>query len=408
MSSSALESSGSKKRAAVSPLKTDEESIASNANQHKLRRLADEDGADGGEGYSDQKPSANPHRDLDAAFQRKSQALADIEAAQQRLKDSLVDIEKARQDIRSRGEAEFDSLLIVGNDSISHLLTFFGVKGLCRLEMVCKAFKRQSSEAWKVLDKVMGQHNRSMSDCPKTRCVRHRRGSDYAQKMEELAGSHRFVQKSRYHEDPDEWDAFRISTLDYCDKFKEYAFGHHWSNGAVTCDFPDYMAMVDSSDKELFVQIRAEGVVLLQGILPLRRLKFSFDLDLSRAKCPRWTEMEKLLSLRREGKESTKNKTMWDTTVEAVLTTLRYSAIITLVSFSKGHEPHLVAAIDDFQDDDDFEEDQDWVTKVLGIMPRKPHNEAEGALVAVREVAFGWYRTKDVIGFCLSDSDFFL
>ena len=46
------------------------------------------------------------------------------EAAEQRLRECTADGEKARQDIRARGEAELDSLLVVGNDSVSHMLCY--------------------------------------------------------------------------------------------------------------------------------------------------------------------------------------------------------------------------------------------------------------------------------------------
>ena len=146
------------------------------SSKHKRMRLEDINDDD-----HDRKPSANPHGDLDLAFERRAQALMDIEAAKLRLEVSEDDIEKARQDIRARGEAEFDSLLVVGNDSVSHILCYVDVKQLCLCEMTCKAFHRLSGGGWKALDKMTGP-NKSTVDSPKSRCVRYVRASEYAKK----------------------------------------------------------------------------------------------------------------------------------------------------------------------------------------------------------------------------------
>ena len=407
MSSSGPLSSGSKKRAAVSTSEADEE--ASSSNQHKLRRLADARiDTDAGNGDDQSKPSADPHHDLDLAHQRRSQALADIEAAQQRLNDSLSDIEKARQDIRSRGEAEFDSLLVVGNDSISHLLRFFGAKELCRLEMVCASFKRQSSEAWKALDKAMGQHNRSMSDCPKTRCVRYVRGSEYAQKMEMLASRHRWGDYRRYHEDPGDFETVpQLSTLDSCGLFISKAFGCSFGFDA-TCDFPNMLSQPTGGNTyELFLRLSEAGVVLLEGIFPLRytgQFPIVYPcLDMALARCQDWPDFERLLTLYRSDGESLKEAIL-DEHSRPVEEALKKTVTMTLTTFSEAQEPHLVASIDEFVSDDELEHDDGdpWLGKVLGQIPMKPHDVAEHRIIESLDIQYGWSKTKDILGFRFS------
>ena len=75
-------------------------------------------------GDDDQKPSADPHEDFELALQWRAQTLAELEearerhrrleeATEQRLTKCTMEEEAARRDIRSRGEAEFDSLFVV-------------------------------------------------------------------------------------------------------------------------------------------------------------------------------------------------------------------------------------------------------------------------------------------------------
>ena len=83
-------------------------------------------------------------------------------------------------------------MLIVGNDSISLILCNLQPKELCRSELVCKMFKRQSIESWKLHDKKIRVNKSIVSHDPKTRFLRFFRSSEYAKPIESVAEVHDF------------------------------------------------------------------------------------------------------------------------------------------------------------------------------------------------------------------------
>ena len=349
----------------------------------------------------DRKPSADPHKDLELAFQRKAKALADLEAAQH-------DIAKARRDIRARGESEFDSLLVVGNDSVSHILSYVDVKQLCRCEMTCKAFQRLSIDGWRGLDKRITNKS-TVANSPKQRCVRHVRALEYAQKMEQYASSHSWSDYEIICRDSD----VRYndsSEYDCCDQLKNEVWGcddndDDLCESSVLCGFPDQLAVVDKSERELFLLVRGiSGSVLIEGFFPLRclqggRRNGKHCLDLSSAHCPNWPELETLLSHQLSEQDEWGKK--WDERgFEAIAT-------VTLIRLTKYDAPRLVASVDEFiyvnqEDEASEEEDDPWHPTFSGKNPMKPHYfETEEMVVKSRAVEFGWCQNRKVIGFCL-------
>ena len=366
------------------------------SSRHKRMRLEPEVIKDD----DDQKPSADPHRDLDLAFERRAQALIDIEAATLRLEVSEDDIEKARQDIRARGEAEFDSLLVVGNDSVSHILCYVDVKQLCLCEMTCKAFHRLSGGGWKALDKMTGP-NKSTVDSPKSRCVRYVRASEYAQKMERHASSHRWGDHEAAYEDSGYSDPLLLGS---CDVFK-----HEVDDGFpnAVCDFPDELATLDKSEKEVFLRIsNISGENMMEGFFPLRTLEGGLRggkrcLDLCSANCPNWPEMEAFLS--RQRFENDERKSWWDGQDSSLQLLLLESSIVTLVALNKFNVPRLVASVHEFVLVV-YPKDDPWLPTVLGENPMKPHYFGRYEYVKSRGIEFGWCKKRDVIGFCLVDT----
>ena len=376
------------------------------SSQHKRMRLEPEDINDDDH---DRKPSADPHRDLELAFQRKAKALADLEAAQHA-------IAKARRDIRARGEAEFDSLLVVGNDSVSHILSYFDVKKLCQCERTCKSFQRLSEEGWKGLDKRSGP-NKSIVDSAKQRCVRYVRASEHAKKMERHASSHRWIEYSDICENTDvQYESLPSDNNDICDQLKNEIWPDNDDNScesSALCGFPNELATVDKAKTELFLRIcNRSGEVMMEGFFPLRTLEGGLRngercLDLCSAHCPNWPEMESLLS--RQLSDQDKRKNMWDERVQF--------AIVTLIALTKFNAPRVVAAVDDFEhveieyDDDPttgggYPEDDPWYPTISAKNPMKPHYfQTEEMKVKSRGVEFGWCKNRKVIGFCLVESE---
>ena len=364
----------------------------------------------------DQKPSADPHGDLALALQRKAQALADIDAAeenflfqeaQRRLGECIDDIEKARRDIRARGEAEFDSLLVVGNDSISHILAYVNdAKQLCLCELTCKAFQRMSAEGWSGMDKETCPNKSITANSPKGRCVRYVVASEYAQKMEKYASSHR-------------WSDYRDCYREYshapqtvrCDVFKQNVFPNddNLRENAAACDFPDELATVDKLERELFLRIRANRSkeILMEGFFPLRSLPIlGICLDLCSAHCPNWPEMENFLSIQRlEPEERDK---IWNASARRIKSTMERSVTVTLVTLTERNEPSLVTSVDRFRPIDSgtyrYIERTFWQSLVFALMPITPHHvqRSPNGLI-FQNVKFGWSSTKDIVGFFLDN-----
>ena len=348
--SSVSDSSGStKKKHAVSAsteagtTKDGGEDDGPQSSEHKRIRLEyiNDDDED------DRKPSADPQKCLADALTGKAGALADIQAAQQKLQDFKAKEEAARRDIRAGGEVEFDSLLVVGNDSIMHILGYFDVKALCRCEMVCKAFHRLSAEGWKDLDKRAGP-NKSIVDSPKQRCVRYASASEYALLMEDLAGDHNFYE---YIDLQGDIGIFRreagtnavdpsvmndIRDYRYCKRLKEHMV-RNGSNVNCTCDFPERLTEAHRSLKEVFLRIAGptEGSVLFEGFCSL---KFGRDscpfVDLRGVSHAKWPLMERLLSSGEEVLEK----------AARIKETLQSIRSVTIVSLSSRNEPQLLFA----------------------------------------------------------------
>ena len=95
-------------------------------------------------------------------------------------------------------------------------------------------FRRLSGDVWKRLDKQAGPNKSTVANCPKSRCVRYVRASEYAQKMERLAPSHR-------------WNDYEFNLLTSTDEYDDFS--------CKTCGFPNELASVDKSESELFLRI---------------------------------------------------------------------------------------------------------------------------------------------------------
>ena len=146
------------------------------------------------------------------------------------------------------------------------------------------------------------------------------------------------------------------SDYDCCDELKNkirQAFDDdsYMYERPVACDFPDVLATVHKSERELFLRIRANdtGEILIEGFFPVRFLGANENpcLDLSSAQVLNWPEMLTFLSLKRyEGDE---REEMWKEKSERVCSALKDNAVtFTLLSFTDSNKPRLIASIDEF------------------------------------------------------------
>ena len=317
------------------------------------------------------------------------------DAAEQQLQECTADEEAARQDIRARGEAVFDSLFVIGNDSVSHILSYFHVRQLCQCERTCKAFQRLSADAWKDLDKRTGPNRSTFSDNAKERCVRYVRASEYAVQMEGLAEDHNFghyvdlqdvivIYRREAGTNAIETSHLNSSTMyPYCKQLKEHMM-QNGSNVRCSCKFPEEMADAIIPHKEVFLRISGdtEGSVLFEGFCPLDESRWDSYcpfIDIRGVSHSKWPLMERLLEARHGNRVLSKSR---------IKETLQSIGSVTMVAMSiPQNEPYLLIANkedsrtveradtrSDFVERDDMDRRKSsWCAEITA--PRFPHIE---------------------------------
>ena len=127
------------------------------------------------------------HADCSSPDDRQSAlvaALADEDRLQRKLTEARARTKEARQCIRAAGEAEFDSLLFIGPDSLSHVLRFVSIQSLGRCERVCKVIKTAAKLAWESYEeRHVGRNISSISDV-RVRTNRLFMAREYAEEVE--------------------------------------------------------------------------------------------------------------------------------------------------------------------------------------------------------------------------------
>ena len=109
---------------------------------------------------------------------------------QRKLAEARARTVEARKCIRAAGEAEFDSLLVVGPDSLSHVLRFLDLIGLGRCERVCKVIKNAAKLAWESYEeRRVGTNISSIKDV-RVRANRLFRARRYVQEVENIMKDH--------------------------------------------------------------------------------------------------------------------------------------------------------------------------------------------------------------------------
>ena len=235
------------------------------------------------------------------------------------------EVVRVRDQYHKRGEVEFDSLLVVGNDGIAAILPFLTLLELGRCEITCRTFKvlSQDSAHWEYIEKCLPVIKRSSASNARTRVVRHHAASKLAERVEPLVKDHCF--------------------------------------GCMACsEFPSKL-LIDPSpaDFELFVRFSKDTpsgrILVLEGFVDHRlynvpkpfstqyptSLTFNLDaFDLSS-----WQSMENLFCLNRG-----KNNAGWRKCVQNAL--LELTATIIAVERSTS-EAHLVVGSSEFDYEDD-------------------------------------------------------
>ena len=344
-----------------------------------------------GKRNSDQKPSGgDPHEKLAVSLEGKAEALAAIEAAHRRLQMFSTDEEAARHDIRSRGEAEFDSLLIIGNDSISTILRNLLPKELCQSELVCKMFKRQSKESWKIHDKKICFNKSIVSHDPKTRFLRYFRSSEYAKTIEIVAKEHDWGHCMDLHDDirifrrkaKDRVKESDLTSYPYCRVLKQEMILRKCSTimPRAPCPFPNHLTTLKRNHTEAFVRvISPKGVCIFEGFCPVRFEDPIPHVNLRNIPCPGWPRMTNIIS-KIDDEVNTRN-----VSGKSLISDLRGSiGAVTIVCLTDQHEPKLVASVSDFWGGGGYIhhfERRGWISnewgRISGGVALKPHEEME-------------------------------
>ena len=134
------------------------------------------------------------HSALVSALEDEDRLRDELAAIQRKLQNELAEArsrtQEARKSIRAAGEAEFDSLLFIGPDSLSHVLTFLDLIGLGRCERVCKVIKTAAKLAWESYEeRHVGRNVSAISDV-RVRANRLFRARQYASEVEMNMSDH--------------------------------------------------------------------------------------------------------------------------------------------------------------------------------------------------------------------------
>lgn len=379
------------------------------------------------------EPPADRRKALAEAIRREASALEVLEATRK-------EIDAHRLAIRSAGETELDSLLVVERDGICHVLAYSNVRDLCRFERVCKAFKTNSSAVWTSMDEEIGRNKSTSSDDPKTRCIRHGLASEYAAQMEERASKHclmHYENLSFASENPDIEDAYIESSLAYCQTLQrnpippetcgwardlERRVGAYQAKEEGPCKFPNALEPIDSSCEELFLRVTRPVSppgsspldVMYEGFCPLRFDRGAPCLDLRGAHCPNWAELVRFQNLVGSNEDE---GTWYDASLCVFKSLLCPSgATLTFVAMSGGNEPRLVASfgsvfgetVTSAGHDEIYHRHPggrpDWASKFWGVIPKRPHSTCKSPTEhSYRRVEFGWSMDLTTFGFRFKD-----
>ncbi len=232
--------------------------------------------------------------------------------------------------------------------------------------------------------------------------------------MEGLASSHRWSSYSDIYEglpDPMQHeygccDQLKNKIWPCSDSDDDY---NRRESSLTPCDFPDQLAVVDKSERELFLRIcNGSGEMMIEGFFPLRYFEGGLRdgkhcLDLSSAHRANWPQLDTFLS--RQVSERDEQAELWEGRLSGFDT-------VTLIRLTKYNVPRLVTSVDLWFDPEDeygeeVPEDDPWYPTYSGGNPMRPHY-FESALplkVKSRRVEFGWCKNRRFVGFCLIETE---
>ena len=202
----------------------------------------------------------------------------DIALANSKLRATKRKIEKARIAIRSSGEAEYDSLLSLKMDSITHMLGYLDIRSLGRCEVASRRLKQAAAPAWEAQDKRVGPpQNRSAESDERTRAIRFHLASKYAQMCEPWIKKHNDYDYNNIDY------RYAHSNDGYCKQYDPYEHSDESDEEEVAyddagCCFPDELnsdIFKRSQDFEVFIRVTQAngGNLYFEGFIPSDHIK---------------------------------------------------------------------------------------------------------------------------------------
>ena len=310
-------------------------------------------------------------------------------------------------------------MLVVGNDSISLILRNLQPKELCQSELVCKVFKRQSVESWKLHDKKIRLNKSIVSHDPKTRFLRFFRSSEYAKPIESVAEVHDF---GHYVDLQDDIRIFRKSKdgvkesdlTDYlcCRVLKQEMIPRDCREFSTimpraTCPFPNQLTTLKRNHKEALVRvISRKDICVFEGFCPIRFEGSIPHVNFRNIPCPDWPQMTNIMS-KLDDEVNTRI-----VSGKSLNNDLRDSiGVVTIICLTGQHDPKLVASVSDLWGGGGYIEHSDrrgwisneWGWRISGGNALKLHEEIEDkSQLPCVEIQFGWSSDRKIVGFGIS------
>ena len=247
-----------------------------------------------------------------------------INEARAKLSESRRRTQRVRKGIRDAGGAEFDSLLRIGDDSLSRILTYLDMVSIGRCDKTCKSMKLASKSAWHSLEKQIDlRYASSFGDSAKEKFLRFFLASKFARRAESQSNKHQIEgheEVCMHQKKPHE--------CNYCGKMNagwqieekedgDYEYDdpdEEWDEGDDdSCCFPDTLnkTAIKSPERfEMFMRVTdskvsRESKVLFEGFIPQEQVrtvtrrngKVGLDINFRGMEFPKWQDMERSLSL---------------------------------------------------------------------------------------------------------------
>lgn len=253
---------------------------------NKRRRLGgDEVGSIekiGGGGDAPRCAGTDKNSQLRALLHRRASLQAELDET-----DRQVAV--VREAIEEEGGTGIDSLLVVGEDSLSQIIRYLDPRCVGRCELTCNQLRRLTGPYWEALDATLSINERPLEANARKRFIKYYLAEDLARRAEALTASHSHRPGYRTN---------FISCSGECKELLRPCCGGDYWKLMKKKSLCKSQRMVNTFD--FFVPFAKNGTVLAQGFVAEARFrKFRQDLSLSfhNLDLSRWPDMSKIVTL---------------------------------------------------------------------------------------------------------------